>query len=204
MRNLVLISVILLFSGCSYRYTNFLDFQDKKVLKPVFCGSQSYLFSTNIKLFNKNFSGLLIIKQMPDSIYRAVFTTEIGLTLFDIEIRKDTSIIHSQFEQFNKSAIIKTIDNDLRLLLMNDINYSNTEIYKDKNKHSVYKFHKNKFKNYYYVDNNENYIYQIIKKKNIFDKVIVNLCNYSNNLPQEIYIKHRKFRLKINLKLLQQ
>ena len=50
--------------------------------KPAFTVA---LYSTTVNVVGNHLSGLLLIKKMPDSSTRMVFSNEMGLTFFDFE-----------------------------------------------------------------------------------------------------------------------
>lgn len=88
------IIVCLLISGCASN--RFSELKDGKavtitsdLLLPLFKNSSpSPLYKAEITLYRKKFGGLLLVKNMPDSSYRIVFTTETGIKLLDFELKK--------------------------------------------------------------------------------------------------------------------
>src|SRR5688572_27397088 len=100
MRNLLLSSlVVFLLGSCSLGHYNRLkkrshphfkaDLSDSSLApKPIFGDNfNSFLFKTNIRVYGRDFSGLLVTKQMEPEDYRVIFTTELGMKLFDFEFK---------------------------------------------------------------------------------------------------------------------
>ncbi len=75
-------------------------------------------FNTSVDVVGKHLSGLLLIKNQPDSSTRVVFTNEAGITFFDFEFTKDgTFAVKRIVSQLNKKPIIQTLRKDFELTL---------------------------------------------------------------------------------------
>lgn len=67
-------------------------------------------------------SGLLFFKAMDDGATRAVFQNEMGFTFFDFEWNpSDSFMVHTIIPQLNKAALVKTLQKDMNLLLMKQL-----------------------------------------------------------------------------------
>lgn len=208
MRNLLLSSfIVLLISGCSLGHYGKLkntSKPDSVELHPLFGENfNSFLFKTNIRVYGKDFSGLLVTKQMQPNDYRVIFTTELGMKLFDFEFKDTTFTLHYCVPQFNRPALLKTIQKDIEILLMNETKNKTAEVLTDqKNNALVYKFEDNKFDNYYFTEKSTNHIFKIEHAKKNTKKTTFDLNNYSDQFPSNIMIKHHDIKLKIELNLL--
>jgi hypothetical protein len=208
MRNLLLSSIILAVSGCHYGHYKRLKPRAAAVgkisveLKPVFQDSfNSFLFKTNMSLYSRDFSGLLIAKQIEPKDYRVVFTTELGMKLFDFEFRDTTFTLHYCAPQFNRPIILKTIQKDIEILLMNDI--TNVQMLTDKQGlYTIYKKAIDKNYNYYFIENASRNLVKIEHARNQKKKIIYTLNNYLDNFPNHVEIRHTDIKLKIELNLL--
>ncbi|WP_245729171.1 hypothetical protein [Niabella drilacis] len=77
------------------------------------------LYRTSVDVTGNHLSGLLLIKQMPDSSTRIVFTNEAGFSFFDFEFsHKNGFLVHSIIPKMDKEAVRKTLRKDFELLLM--------------------------------------------------------------------------------------
>src|SRR4051812_45456475 len=56
-------------------------------VKPIVNKNNSLLYKTKINVFNKYYSGLILLKQTDASTSHLTFVTEIGMKMFDFEIR---------------------------------------------------------------------------------------------------------------------
>jgi hypothetical protein len=64
-------------------------------------------------------SGLLLFRAMPDSSTRVVFQNEMGFSFFDFSWDRNNNFSVKQIlPQLNKPAVIRTLEQDLRFLLM--------------------------------------------------------------------------------------
>lgn len=211
MRNLLLSSFVFFVGiGCNYGHYKRLKPLDSvpnekpPVLNPVFKDSfNSFLFRTNIRLYTKDFSGLLITKQVEPGDYRVIFTTELGMKLFDFEFRDTSFTLHYCASQFNRPIILSTIKKDIEILLMNDIHGKTTKLLSDKkNMYTIYKIKSADNYNYFYSENTTKNLVRIEHSGKNRKKIIYSLDNYQGNFPNHILIKHSDIRLKIELNLL--
>ena len=119
MRFLLLSSSILLLS-CASDYRNL-----KAVQVDVDCvakiAPRSILTSwyhARVDVAGNHISGLLLIKNMPDSSKRVVFTNEAGVTFFDFGFSGDGSfVIHAIVKKLNKKPVVQTLRKDFELIL---------------------------------------------------------------------------------------
>jgi hypothetical protein len=75
-------------------------------------------YQASIDIANKHLSGLVLIKNMPDSSQRVVFTSEAGVTFFDFGFKRPEKFnVHSIIKKLDRKAVIKTLQKDFELLL---------------------------------------------------------------------------------------
>src|SRR5450755_1393126 len=82
-RSLIFLNVVFLNLACSqYRYMQKIKTDESCVLlfKPDFVRAT---YKISVDVVGKHISGLLVMKQMPDSSTRIVFTNEMGFSFFD-------------------------------------------------------------------------------------------------------------------------
>lgn len=204
MKNLLLNSFfILLFCACKFgHYGKLKEISPNSGIPPesIFGDNfNSFLFKTNISIYGKNFSGLLVTKQMQPNDFRVIFTTELGMKLFDFEFKDTAFTLHYCVPQFNRPKLLKTIQNDIEVLLMNDLLKKKVVDFIDKKKlFKIKKIKFEKFDHYYFFDKNENLV-KIEKAKKRRKKITFALNNYSNDFPGNIIIQHHDLKLKIEL-----
>ena len=207
MRNLLLSSItILILTGCKLGHYGRLKeaAQSESSFTPIFGNNfNSFLYKTNIRVYGKDFSGLLVTKQMQPRDYRVIFTTELGMKLFDFEFKDTSFTLHYCVPQFNRPALLKTIQKDIELLLMNNLEEKRVTDYTDKK--GLYDIQEIQFDhhfNYYYREKSSQHIVKIEHSKKRTIKTIFTLKDYNTDLPGNIMIKHYNIKLRIELNLL--
>ncbi len=165
--------------------------------KPAFTVA---LYNTTVDVVGNHLSGLLLIKKMPDSSTRMVFSNEMGLSFFDFEFAADGSFkVYSIIKKMNKKSVIKTLQHDFELVLMNTLDY-NKAIVKTNNGFNYFIFPQTKGYNYYITNADGTDLIRMERASN--KKIIVEavMKNYSNGIPDTIGISHKTFEFNIGLK----
>lgn len=208
MKNLLLSSfVILVLTGCTFgHYRGLKEVANANSVhpKPIFGDNfSSFLFKTNITVYGKDFSGLLVTKQMTPQDYRVIFTTELGMKLFDFEFKDTAFTLHYCVPMFNKPKLLKLIQQDIETLLMNNLQdksfYCSTD---SNNLCNVQRLNRDKMFYYYFIEKSTQNIVKIEYAKKRFKKTIFTLSDYKNNFPNNIRIKHCDIKLLMELNLL--
>ncbi|HSZ33264.1 MAG TPA: hypothetical protein VK772_08130 [Puia sp.] len=110
------------------------------------------IYKTSVDVIGKHISGLLVIKRMPDSSTRIVFTNEMGFSFFDFDFLPDSGFkVYQIIPQMNKEALVRTLRKDFELLLYR--NLSNSKYYSLKDSGMIYHaFPQMEGVNYYVTD----------------------------------------------------
>ncbi len=163
----------------------------------------SVLYNTTVDVVGKHLSGLLLLKHMPDSSLRIVFSSEMGIKFFDFEFSRSGEFrVHSVIRQMNRKAIINTLRKDFKLVLMQDLALAPHNILTDQ-RLSYYVFSKGAELNYYITDTSCNTLVRIEKTSKRKVKVRAVMERYINGVPDTIGITHRNFNFNIGLKRLE-
>lgn len=118
--------ISLCFSSCHYGLYKSLDAApvtvSPAILQPVIpANGSAKKYSASIDVLNKHFTGLIILKQTDSLSKHLVFVTELGMRMFDFEMR-DTSITPVYlFEPLNKPRLIKVLKQDFKTMLLLDV-----------------------------------------------------------------------------------
>ncbi|HLK31049.1 MAG TPA: hypothetical protein VKT28_20895 [Puia sp.] len=204
MRCLLFISSLFFLQGCSSLYNNLQKTETDKTclqkFKPKF---SSALYSAKIDVVGKHLSGLLVIKKMPDSSTRIVFSNEMGFTFFDFEFQQDGNfVVHSIIKQMDKKAVKKTLRKDFELVLMQ--NLENKTSYSFKDSSFLYTaFPQTKGTYYYITDLNCSQLVKMQRASKSKAVVEAIMENYVNDIPDTIDISHKNFQFDIGLKKLE-
>lgn len=77
----------------------------------------SELYATSIDVVGHHLSGLLLIKTMPDSSQRVVFTNESGISFFDFEWNANGFKAHHVMKKLNRKIIVNALRKDIELVV---------------------------------------------------------------------------------------
>lgn len=169
------------------------NFTPKKILSE---NTKSYIYRADFRLYDNNFSGLLILKNKNKS-RRIVFINEIGMKFFDLELFADSFKIHHIFGPMNKKMFINLLVDDFNFMLMNNID-SNSENFIDKKTGNLVLKQKN-VKEIYYFDKNT-LLPKSAEKYSLIRKIVfIKYKNYRNKIPKHINIKHKNIKFEMNL-----
>ena len=198
-------TITLLLSSCSLVFFNSKNNLHKeslpvKNINSYFTNSDSiYLYQTEIRFMKNYYSGLMVIKSQNDSVKRLVFITEMGIKIFDIEIKnplinKKYYTVNYIIEPLSRKMLVKTLANDLGMLCQNG-NVKFIDAFA--NDENTFLRIKNRCKSYYYVYgmNEKNYS-EIIVNSIFKQKSGIDFYGVNNFAPDSIKLKH--FGLNLN------
>lgn len=201
MRFLLLSSCLLLLAGCSSVYKNLQpatgNFNHIYKFRPQF---SVVLYNAEINVTSHHLSGLLLMKIMPDSSTRIVFSSEMGVKFFDFAFLKDGSFkVYYIIPQMNKGPVIKTLMKDFDLVLMRQQGSHEHYILKD-SAHLYYVLPQQKGANYYITNMAGDSLLRMEKSSKRKPMAVATMMNYKNGLPDTIGIDHKNFKFTIGLK----
>lgn len=161
----------------------------------------SLLYKAKIKLYNQYYSGIIVLKQIDSLASHLVFITELGMKMFDFEIRNNQFKLIYVFEPLNKPNVLKLLESDMKLILLQNLINIEARVFEQKNQTKrIYKTINNKNKNYYFINTDTKTVDKTIVKKNLFIKEKVNYIYDEHLNAKQIILKHKGIiRLKIEL-----
>ncbi|MEO8759947.1 MAG: hypothetical protein ABI448_03580 [Bacteroidia bacterium] len=159
------------------------------------------LYKAQIFLFNKYYTGLLLHKQTDSTTSHLVFVTEVGMKMFDIEIKKDSLKMAYCFGPMNKPKITNLLESDMGSILLYPLLNKTAKIYVNKKQENILFVSKEKGKKYfYYTQPNSTRIAKSLVKGKLFTKQKTVYKYGADNLPESVSLKHKGLlRLKIKL-----
>ncbi|HSN61629.1 MAG TPA: hypothetical protein VLR49_11890 [Ferruginibacter sp.] len=200
-RYFLLSSCLLILAGCSPAYLRMQTASGNagglQKFKPAFTVA---LYNTQVDVVGNHLSGLLLIKKMPDSSTRMVFSNEMGFKYFDFEFAPDGKFkVYSVIKQMNKKAVLKTLKKDFELVLMERLDTAAVKLHTT-NGLLYYVFPQTKGYYYYITSANSDNLIRMeraSKKKTVVEAI---MNNYINGIPDTIGITHKTFPFTIGLK----
>lgn len=157
------------------------------------------LYNTSVNATGNHLSGLLIMKTMPDSSLRLVFSSETGFKFFDFEFSQRNFKVHYIINKMDKKAVIKTLRKDFQLVLMNNLATGDGYLLKNDSNY-YYTFPEGKDHYYYVTDPGCNKLLRMErgnKRKKVTEAMTF---NYKDGVPDSISIRHTGFEFEIALK----
>jgi hypothetical protein len=197
---LIFLNTVFLISCNQYRHMQKIQ-SDETCIQKFRPDFRHVVYATSVDVIGKHISGLLLIKIMPDSSTRFVFSNEMGFGFFDFGFLHDSGFrVYQIIPQMNKKDLIKTLRKDFELILFRNMNSGTSFALSDSG--LVYHgFPQNKGVNYYITDTG---CVHLIKMQRSSDKkpVVEAFISYEagDHVPEEILIRHLNFNFTISLK----
>ena len=207
MKNLVLSSILVtLLAGCSYRQFNSFQPTSEAVIslndvKPWFIeGPDHYLFGAEVDIYRNHFGGMMVIKYLSKESCRVVYITEVGIKVFDMEFFTNGDFkLHYCLDAINRKIIIKTLKNDIGLMLADIPSYNKISLSEDlKQNETLLKSVGHDGTKYYLLNNKSLRVEEILTRKSLQKKVEIKYFYHQSELDS-VQIKHYNIRLRINL-----
>lgn len=120
---LLLSSIIcLLFSSCAiFKYKNLSGcetVQANAIIAQVVQPGKTAKFKTTIDVLKNHLTGIVVVKQTDSLTTHIVFVTELGMKMFDFEVKGDSVNALYVFEPLNKPAIISVLKENFKNMFM--------------------------------------------------------------------------------------
>lgn len=158
------------------------------------------LFKGTFDISKHHLSGLFFIKRTSPGSVRIMFSNEMGMTFFDVELNGDEFIIHSCFPSLNKASLMKMLSNDFRLLLIPAANIKSMKLLKSKDPGQVvFKVKPPKGSFLYTWNKDSGRICRIQTSNAFFNKTDLILEGDNGPEPKKISISNPMIRLHIRM-----
>ncbi len=205
MRYLLFSSGLFLLVACSSVYRKMEKTQASPAcilqFRPVFTKA---LYNTKVDVAGKHLSGLLLMKTMPDSSTRLVFSNEMGFKYFDFEFSPAGAFkVYYILPQMNKKPVLITLRKDFEIVLMQHLDLAACTVRK-KDGLFYYGFPQEKGNNYYITDSACTRVLRLERASERKAVVVVVMQHFTGGMPDTIGISHTTFNFTIGLKKLKQ
>jgi hypothetical protein len=201
MRYLLLSSCLIILAGCSSVYKNLQpatgDINYIQKFKPDF---KNALYKAEIDVVGHHLSGLLLIKTLPDSSIRMVFSNEIGFKFFDFEFRPDGGFkVLYVIKQMDKKPVLKTLKKDFELTMLPQKDDKSAYLLKDD--HNLYYIFPKQKGSFCYITDLRGSEIKTMEISSPHKPIVQAVMkNYINGVPDTIGISHTNFNFTIGLK----
>lgn len=167
--------------------------------KPVF-KKELFRCKVNGRFLFKRFhlSGLLLVKKLGDTT-RAVFQNEMGFPFFDFQWDgNDSFSVISINERLNKPALIKTLQNDLEILMVMKLSQEPPVLFRNElGNETWFRYPRNKGYVYYVSADGQ---YRRIEYGGKSSVTSITFPAPVAGLPEDVHIVHHKAHFTIDLK----
>lgn len=164
---------------------------------------ENELYKAQVDITGRSLGGLLLIKKMPDSSTRIVFSTEMGVKFFDFEFRESGEFkVVDILKKLNKKPVISALRQDFEILLMQERGKIPERILE----HGNYLYHgysKGKKQAWYLTDKNCQNLVGAELSSTRKPLVRLNYFYQGTGNPDSIQIRHLNFSFNIALKKLE-
>ncbi len=208
MKNLSFHKLLLLFviiSGtltCQSQKPMFTIYQSEHWLPTFGEGFQKALYKGTLDIRENHLTGLMLIKRTSDTSTRIVFTNELGMRFFDLEFSGNKFIKHYIFPSMNKSAFVSILENDLRMVLLED--FSIEKFSKEtKEEIVVYNIQSQRGNHIYTINRQTKQIKNISTTGKKVKKALINFRYGESDIPTGIIVDNPFIKLHMVLNLLE-
>ena len=210
MKSLLFVSICLIVVCCSCAPSITRGFQKSKtqtvskeeISSLIHSDGKLLKYNMIIDFMKKHFSGMLLIKQIDKHSVRTLFSTHFGLSLFDLEIRRDTLIVHHCIEPLQRKSLLSLLQKDLNILFgLNLLSTNEVTVYIPTSSDNEILYRLNDSKIFYRKDLVSDHLKQIKAGKG-FGKTIFRLIPDTLTAKEKIQINHPRLRLSIQLETL--
>lgn len=123
----------LIFSSCAYHKLASYKKQSDLVinsssLQSVIPPTNAVKYKASIDVLNKHFTGLIVLKQTDADTKHLVFVTELGMRMFDFEMRGDSMKPVYVFDALNKPKLVTALIRNFKTILLTDWFNKTTEL----------------------------------------------------------------------------
>jgi predicted ester cyclase len=157
------------------------------------------LFRTHIRIYDRNFSGILVVRPSADRSYRLAFVTEVGMTIFDITYNGKTFAENTIIDFLKRRIILDALESDIMLAFFMPIVEGETEAFEGADgKTTIYRVGSGDEQVWYYYDNAARALLRAERTESGDKKVVVTYSRFLDDAPRVIDVTHLDYEMTIN------
>jgi hypothetical protein len=159
----------------------------------------SSLYKASIDVTGHHLSGLLVIKAMPDSTWRVVFTNEAGVTFIDLGFQRDGShTVHHVIRQLDRKPVLTTLQKDFSLII--GIPFQQGQASRFTTGEEVYFGVRQKKESYYFITRKDCASLQRMERGSDRKRVVsIDVPGTGYPTPSQLVLQHHTFDMQIKL-----
>jgi hypothetical protein len=157
---LILSSIVFFFASCSQFYYDSLLKSNKDIssgeidliLSPKVLVSSKYVM--RMSALEREFSGIFVIREVDNNVYRLMLITHTGVTILSVEVAPDKFTVIYCLEQLNNKYFLNILNDDISTVLYLRSKYKSALIMKDvKSNSDVLRLDNDETQYYCFFDN---------------------------------------------------
>ena len=150
-------------------------------------------YDTHFRIGKHRMSGVMYLRQTDPGIWRVALAAKIGQTLFDIEIRPDTMIVHRVIDELKRNIVLTWLERDLRLITGTYPNPERIDKMDSGAETAYYRLRVAGKKSWVHItgDKTSGEVNEIALGGKRLKKSIAQFTDYTNGTPGRIAIDHR-------------
>ena len=197
----LLLSLCALLLGCTSAYHSLMSASVDVACagKMIPTSMATSWYQASIDVANKHLSGLVLIKNMPDSSQRVVFTSEAGVTFFDFGFKRPGKfMVHAITKKLNRKPVIRTLRQDFELMMGIPFSDGALQSWKTQGE-TFFGVVQKKETAYFIVDKDCSSLRRLERGTKRKRKVSIRISRAGYPLPDTLDITHYTFPLQIRL-----
>jgi hypothetical protein len=161
------------------------------------------LYKGSLDISKHHLSGLFYMKRISENAVRILFSNELGINFFDLELKGDELIVHSCFPSLNRLSLLKLLENDFRLLLVPDTSVTRMKRGRSKDPELlIFGVRSARGSFHYTYDKDSGKIRRIQTSRSVIGRTDLRVYGDEGLQPKKIYITNPTIRLHIRMTFL--
>lgn len=161
------------------------------------------LYKGSLDISKHHLSGLFYLKRVSLNSIRILFSNELGMNFFDLELKGNEFIVHSCFPSLDRASLLKLLEKDFRLLLIPDTTITTMKRGRSKEPELIIFRVKSARGSFHYTyDKNSGKIRRIQTSRSIMGRTDLQVYGDERLQPTKIHISNPTIRLHIRMTFL--
>jgi hypothetical protein len=161
------------------------------------------LYKGSLDISKHHLTGLFFLKRVSVNSVRIVFSNEMGMTFFDLELKGDDFIVHSCFPSLERASLLKLLKNDFRLLMFPDTTVTRMKPGRSGDSGLlIFRVKSARGSFHYTYDKDSGKIIRIQTSRSIMGRTDLRINGDKRLEPTKIYISNSTIGLQINMTFL--
>lgn len=169
----------------------------------VFDSFEKALYKGSMDISKFHFSGIFLLKKTGNNSVRIVFSSELGMNYYDVELKGNEFVVHSCMPILNKPALLQKLENDFRLLLTPDSTIFIRKRGRSRNRDlAVFSIASARGSFHYTYETGSGRIRRILTSRSAINRTDIRITGYEGGLPGMVIITNPTIRMHIRMTLL--